>query len=73
MATSRNQPYDRDWLFSQFPNHFVVLLGDIVRDIQTGDVRLTVWTWGEVQPLVVRQNDFVNNYYGAVIAKLAWG
>lgn len=70
MATSRNQPYDRDWLFSQFPNHFVVLLGDIVQDVQTRDVRLTVWTWGEVQPLVVSQDDFVSNYYGAVIATL---
>ncbi len=70
MATSRNQPYDRNWLLSQFPNHFVVLLGDIVQDIRTREVRLTVWTWGEVQPLVVSQDDFVNNYYGAVTATL---
>jgi hypothetical protein len=71
MATSRNQPYDRNWLLSQFPNHFVVLLGDVVQNIQTRAVQLTVWTWGEVQTLVVSQDDFVNNYYGAVVARIS--
>ena len=70
MATSLNKPYDDDWLMRQFPNHFVVLLGDVVQDIQTQQVRLTVWTWGEVKPLLVSQKDFVDNYYGAVIAKM---
>ncbi len=70
MAKSINQPYDNDWLMSQFPNHFVVLLGDIVQDVQTSNIRLTVWSWGDVKPLVVSQDDFVKNYYGAVIARL---
>jgi hypothetical protein len=70
MAKSINQPYDTDWLMSQFPNHFVVLLGDIVQDVQTSNIGLTVWSWGDVKPLVVSQDDFVKNYYGAVIARL---
>jgi hypothetical protein len=70
MATSLNKPYDTDWLKSQFPNHFVVLLGDIVQDVQTKNIRLSVWSWGDVKPLVVSQDDFVANYYGAVIAKM---
>lgn len=70
MATSLNRPYDTDWLMSQFPNHFVALLGEVVQDLQTHNITLTVWSWGSVKPLVVSQDDFVANYYGAVIAKL---
>lgn len=70
MATSLNKPYDTNWLKSQFPNHFVVLLGDIVQDIQTKNITLSVWSWGGVKPLVVSQDDFVANYYGAVIATM---
>ena len=70
MATSLNKPYDTSWLKSQFPNHFVVLLGDIVQDVQTKNIRLSVWSWGDVKPLVVSQDDFVANYYGAVIARM---
>ncbi|MGH7125026.1 MAG: hypothetical protein ACREFI_11685 [Stellaceae bacterium] len=70
MAKSTNQPYETDWLTSQFPNHFVVLLGDVVQDLQSKSIRLTVWSWGDVKPLVVSQDDFVSNYYGAVIARL---
>jgi hypothetical protein len=70
MATSLNKPYDNDWLKSHFPNHFVVLLGDIVQDVQTKNIRLSVWSWGDVKPLVVSQDDFVANYYGAVIATM---
>jgi hypothetical protein len=70
MASSLNRPYDNDWLMSQFPNHYVVLLGEIVQDVKTQNVKLTVWSWGDVKPLVVTQDDFVANYYGAVIARL---
>ncbi|HXP75730.1 MAG TPA: hypothetical protein VN823_16430 [Stellaceae bacterium] len=70
MATSLNKPYDANWLKSQFPNHFVVLLGDVVQDVQTKNMTLSVWSWGGVKPLVVSQDDFVANYYGAVIARM---
>jgi hypothetical protein len=70
MATSLNKPYDTNWLKGQFPNHFVVLLGDVVQDVQTKNIRLSVWSWGDVKPLVVSQDDFVANYYGAVIATM---
>lgn len=70
MAKSTNQPYETNWLMSQFPNHFVVLLGDVVQDLQSKSIRLTVWSWGDVKPLVVSEDDFVGNYYGAVIARL---
>lgn len=70
MATSINKPYDTNWLRGQFPNHFVTLLGDVVQDVQTKNIRLSVWSWGDVKPLVVSQDDFVANYYGAVIATM---
>lgn len=70
MASSLNHPYDNNWLLSQFPNHYVVLLGDIVQDLNSKNVKLTVWSWGDVKPLMVSQDDFVANYYGAVVAYL---
>jgi hypothetical protein len=38
---------------------------------QAGDVLLTVWSWGQVWNLRVPAQVFIDNYYGAVIAKLA--
>lgn len=70
IKASQGNPPDTNWLMNQFPNHFVVLLGPVVQDVQTKDILLTIWTWGGVLKLRVKQQDFLDNYYGAVIAKM---
>lgn len=68
---AENKPRDTDFLLSQFPNHYVMLLNEVVVDVQTGKVRLSIWTWADNKiDLVVPRQEFVDNYYGAVIATL---
>lgn len=61
---------DDNILMSQFPNHWVVLLNDIVTDITQENVVFTIWTWGGSWVLSAPKQVFVDNYFGAVIAKL---
>ena len=35
-----------DWLLSQFPNHYVVLLSEIVQNITNQDIQFKSWSWG---------------------------
>lgn len=69
--SAQNAPQDRSFLLSQFPNHFVMLLSEVVVDVTTGLVHLSIWTWGESKlDLAVPQQDFIDNYYGAVTGRL---
>jgi len=71
-AAKKNREIDHTFLLNQFPNHYVVALNEIMVDIRTKDVSLSVWTWGEDElNLVVPMQDFVDNYYGAIVARLS--
>jgi len=75
IRAARHTALDDTFLIDQFPNHWVVGLNEISVDAQTGDVRLSLWTWGRgagsTLDLLVPRQEFVDNYYGAVIADLA--
>jgi N-acetylmuramoyl-L-alanine amidase len=65
----RANPFTPDSTFiaNQFPNHFVVLLAEMVPDVRARTLSMSVWTWGgsytfEGVPL----QRFMENYYGAV-------
>jgi hypothetical protein len=60
----------KKWILNQFPNHFIVLLNEPVQDVNTHEVMLTVWSWGGTCSLRVPQRAFIDNYYGAVVARL---
>ena len=67
---SHQQP-DSGWPLTEFPNHWVVLLGDVMSNVADGSVFFNIWTWGDRQILQVPQDAFVNNYFGAVTCRLA--
>jgi hypothetical protein len=70
-ATTEAKPkLDSNVLMQQFPNHWVVLLNEVVSDVPQQNVTLTVWTWGGIVQLKVPNQVFVDHYFGAVIAKL---
>jgi hypothetical protein len=62
---------DNTFLLSSFPNHWVVLLAEIIPDATQQNVLLTIWTWGKRLYLSVPNDVFVANYYGAIIAQCA--
>lgn len=71
IKAAQNSPKDSDWLMTQFPNHYVMLVSEITSRVDQPTVQLSIWSWGGTMPgLCVPQQDFLNNYYGAVIAKL---
>ena len=60
---------DRSFILNQFPNHFVMLVGEVVPAINGTSFRMGVWTWGGSYVFnEVPWRDFVDNYYGAVTA-----
>lgn len=61
---------DDNILMSQFPNHWVVLLNEIITDVKQENVIFTIWTWGGTMVLSAPKQVFLDNYFGAVIAKL---
>jgi hypothetical protein len=67
---NNQQEFDHSFILNQFPNHYVMLLGPIVSDLQSHNVRLSVWTWGKTLNLEVPQQAFIENYYGAIYASL---
>ncbi|MFN8487264.1 MAG: hypothetical protein U0350_06700 [Caldilineaceae bacterium] len=69
---AEGQSMDQSFILSQFPNHYIVLLNEVVQDIQTKKVYFSIWTHGNTKiDLSVTEEDFIANYYGAVIAQLA--
>jgi len=83
-ARSSGRPLDSQFLLDLFPNHYIVGLNNITVAVMDGplddagtprfrkdDVLLSIWSWGENSfDLAVPQRDFIDNYYGAVIADL---
>lgn len=70
--TAEHKPKDSDFLLSQFPDHYVMLLNEVVADVSSDVVHLSVWTWGENKlDLAVPRQAFIDNYYGSVTAVLA--
>jgi hypothetical protein len=57
-------------LMTQFPNHWVVLLNEVTPDVSQTHVTLTIWTWGGVMKLTAENQVFVDNYFGAVTARV---
>jgi hypothetical protein len=57
-------------LMTQFPNHWVVLLNQVTPDVSQTHVTLTIWTWGGVLKLTAENQVFVDNYFGAVTARI---
>lgn len=60
---------DNTFLLSSFPNHWVVLLSEILPDAGGQNVRFTIWTWGKRYHLIAPNQVFLDNYYGAVISQ----
>ncbi|MEO8627229.1 MAG: hypothetical protein ABI612_03895 [Betaproteobacteria bacterium] len=61
---------DDSFLLSSFPDHWVVLLNEPLLNAVDNNVMYSIWSWGQRYWLSAPQPDFVDNYYGAVIAKL---
>jgi hypothetical protein len=68
---------DSRFLLNAFPNHFAVLVNEPSYSGPTGvvadqTVSFNLWTWGvpDYYSFQVPQQDFVDNYYGAVVATL---
>ena len=59
------------FLLSSFPNHWVVLLAEIIPDATQQNVLISLWTWGQRLYLSVPNQVFVDNYYGAIIGQSA--
>jgi hypothetical protein len=64
---AENVGQDNTFLMNQFPNHYVHLLSEVVPSIDNKTLRLSIWSWGHsFLNMVVPQDAFVSNYYGAV-------
>ncbi len=65
---------DESFLAKMFPNHYVVLLNEIVHQQNTGDpgtVTLSIWTWASNKiQMKVPMKVFIDNYYGSITAKM---
>jgi len=62
---------DGNWISKQFPNHFVLLVNEVVPSADQTTIGLSFWTWGTTMlDLKVPSKDFLNNYYGAITARL---
>ena len=70
IRSARNLPSSSSWPRSEFPNHWVVLLGEVIKDVTKDAVFFNIWTWGESENLDVPQSAFVDNYYGEIVATL---
>jgi len=62
---------DTSILLSMFPNHYVVLLNDVMLNLEQTHVTLSVWSWGHSAIMLsVPVEAFVSNYYGAIVATM---
>jgi hypothetical protein len=59
------------FLLSSFPNHWVVLLAEIIPDATQQNVLISLWTWGQRLYLSVPNQVFLDNYYGAIVGQSA--
>lgn len=71
LAAAGQTTFDNTFILSSFPNHWVVLLSEVVADLAKQALTLSVWTWGQsLLSLSVPQQAFLDNYYGAVTTTL---
>jgi len=63
---ARNLPSTSSWPMTEFPNHWVIVLGETSKDVTKDAVFFNIWSWGESHILEVPLNAFVQNYYGAI-------
>jgi len=71
LKAAKHEELDRSVLLSLFPNHFVVLINEVLLDVENDQINLSLWTWGSTSIMIsVPKQVFVKNYYGAVIATL---
>jgi len=68
---ARNLPPGSSWPMTEFPNHWVIIIGETSKDVTRDAVFFNIWTWGGNQVLEVPMDAFVNNYYGVVQAQLS--
>lgn len=64
-------PQEHNWTALQyFPNHWVILLSEVVPQIDDGSIKFTVWTWGRRLTVTAPQQVFIDNYFGTVSGRL---
>lgn len=71
IRAARNLPPDSAWPMTEFPNHWVIVLGECSKDVTRDAVFFNIWSWGESHILEVPMDAFVQNYYGAIKAQFA--
>lgn len=71
IKAARNLPPGSSWPMTEFPNHWVIVLGESSKDVTKDAVFFNIWSWGESHILEVPTDAFVQNYYGAVKAQFA--
>jgi hypothetical protein len=62
---------DNTFLLNSFPNHWIVLLNEIIPDVKQENVLLAVWTSGKRLFLQVPNQVFLDNYYGSITGQFA--
>jgi hypothetical protein len=70
IRAARNLPSDSSWPLTEFPNHWVIIIGKTMPELTKDAVYFSIWTWGGTLTLDVPTKSFVDNYYGTVIGKL---
>jgi len=71
LAAAGQTAFDNTFILSSFPNHWVVLLSEVVADTTKQVVDVSLWTWGKsLLALSIPQQAFLDNYYGAVTTTL---
>jgi hypothetical protein len=67
LASAGKDAFDNTFLLNAFPNHWVVLVSEVVADREKQTVTFSVWTWGQsLRNLTISYQAFVDNYYGAI-------
>ena len=79
IRAAQGRPNTGSLLTNAFPNHWVVLVSEIILDETNRRVFLPIWTWGGVlqsffegqsrNMLVVPLQAFIDNYYGSVVTR----
>ncbi len=61
---------ETSWILSQFPDHYVMLVNEVVPSADNTVIDLSIWSWGRtIIHMRVPANDFLNNYYGAIVCR----
>ncbi len=71
IRAARNRPATSAWPLTEFPDHWVIVLGETSQDVTRDAIFFNIWSWGESYVLDVPIDAFVQNYYGAVTGSFA--